>query len=92
MSDNAVVSHRQHGFTLGKSYLTNLISFCDKVTHLVDQERPVDVVYFGFSKDSKVLIVSLTVSLFWMELRDTARQVHNTLGEKLVVKSGFKEL
>lgn len=74
---------------MGKSYLTNLISFCDKVTHLVDQERPVDVVYFGFSKD---LIVSLTVSLFWMELRDMARQVHNTLGEKLVGKSGFKEL
>lgn len=51
MSDNAVISHRQHRFTMGKSHLTNLISFYDKVTHLVDQEKPVDVVYLGFSKD-----------------------------------------
>lgn len=33
---NAVIGHSQHGFTSGKSCLTNLNSFYSKVTHLVD--------------------------------------------------------
>lgn len=39
----------------GKSCLTNLISFYDKVAHLVDQGKPVDVVgffYFGKAFDT----------------------------------------
>ena len=30
--------------------MTNLISFCDLVTHLVDEVKAVDVVYLDFSK------------------------------------------
>ncbi|KAK4816551.1 hypothetical protein QYF61_017752 [Mycteria americana] len=41
LRDNAVIGHSQHRFTRGKSCL---ISFYDKVTHLVDQGRPVDVI------------------------------------------------
>ncbi|GAB0179547.1 mitochondrial enolase superfamily member 1 [Grus japonensis] len=33
-----------------RSCLTNLISFYDKVTHLVDERKAVDVVYLDFSK------------------------------------------
>ncbi|RMB98864.1 hypothetical protein DUI87_24408 [Hirundo rustica rustica] len=40
----------QHGFRRGRSCFTNLISFYDQVTHLVDAGRAVDVVYLDFSK------------------------------------------
>jgi len=40
----------QHGFMKGRSCLTNLISFYDQVTHLVDYRKAVDVVYLDFNK------------------------------------------
>ncbi|GAB0194988.1 mitochondrial enolase superfamily member 1 [Grus japonensis] len=40
----------QHRFMKGRSCLTNLISFYDKVIHLVDEGKAVDVVYLDFSK------------------------------------------
>ena len=41
---------RQHRFVKGRSCLTNLISFYDWVTRLVDEGKAVDVVYLDFSK------------------------------------------
>ena len=38
------------GFMRGRSCLTNLISFHDQVTHVVDEGKAVDVVYLDFSK------------------------------------------
>ncbi|KAF1522501.1 putative RNA-directed DNA polymerase from transposon X-element, partial [Eudyptula albosignata] len=48
--DNQGISPSQHGFTRGRSCLTNLISFYDQVTRLVDEGKAVDVVYLDFSK------------------------------------------
>ncbi|KAK4810486.1 hypothetical protein QYF61_004266 [Mycteria americana] len=42
LKDNAIIRHGQHGFTKGKSCLTNLISFYDKVTCLADEGKAVD--------------------------------------------------
>ena len=47
---NQGIRPSQHGFTNGRSCLTNLISFYDKVTHLMDEGKAVNVVYLYFSK------------------------------------------
>ena len=48
----------QHGFMKGRSCLTNLISFYDWVTRLVDEGKAVDVADLDFSK---AFDMSLTV-------------------------------
>jgi len=48
--DNAIIRYSQHGFTKGKSCLTNLISFYTKVSSLVDEGSVVEVVLLDFSK------------------------------------------
>ena len=50
IQDNQVIRPSQHGFMKGRSCLTNLISFYDKVTYLVDEGKAVDAVYLDFSK------------------------------------------
>jgi len=39
MKDNEGIRPSQHGFMKGRSCLTNLISFCDQMTHLLDEEK-----------------------------------------------------
>jgi len=50
VKDNQGITSSQHRFTKGRSCLTNLSSFSDQVTHLVDKGKAVDVVYMDFSK------------------------------------------
>ncbi|KAK4822937.1 hypothetical protein QYF61_023437 [Mycteria americana] len=47
---NQRIRPRQHRFRKGRSCLTNLISFFDQVTHLVDKGKSVGVIYLDFSK------------------------------------------
>jgi len=50
IQDNQVIRPSHHGFVKGRSCLTNLISFYDKMTRLVGEGKAVDVVYLDFSK------------------------------------------
>jgi len=50
VKDNQRIRSSQHRFMKGRSCLTNLISFYDQVTCLVDENKAVDVVYLYFSK------------------------------------------
>ncbi|CAM5078649.1 unnamed protein product [Natator depressus] len=44
------IRNSQHGFTKGKSCLTNLIAFYDEITGSVDEGKAVDLLFLDFSK------------------------------------------
>jgi len=50
VEEKKLIRSSQHGFTKGKSCLTNLIAFYDDMTGWVDERTAVDVVYLDFSK------------------------------------------
>ena len=50
LENNAVITRSQHGFVKNKSCQTNLISFFDQVTSLVNCGNAVDRIYLDFSK------------------------------------------
>ncbi|KAF4792237.1 hypothetical protein TURU_123236 [Turdus rufiventris] len=51
----------QHGFRKSRSCLTNLASFYDQVTRLVNEQKAVNVVYLDFSKAFEIVSDSMVL-------------------------------
>jgi ribonucleases P/MRP protein subunit RPP40 len=46
----SLIRDSQHGFTTGRSCLTNLLEFFEEVTFQIDESKPVDIIYLDFAK------------------------------------------
>ncbi|CAM5077298.1 unnamed protein product, partial [Eretmochelys imbricata] len=62
IEERKVIRNSQHGFTKGKSCLTNLIAFYDEITGNVDEGKVVDVLFLDFSKDFDTVSYSILAS------------------------------
>jgi len=50
LESNDLLFESQHGFRQGKSCLSNLLTFLDKVTTYIDDGNNIDVIYLDFVK------------------------------------------
>ncbi|CAM4437597.1 unnamed protein product [Lepidochelys kempii] len=81
LEERKVIRNSQHGFTKGKSCLTNLIAFYDKITGSVDEGKAVDVLFLDFIKAFDTVSHSILASKLKMYGLDewTIRWIENWL-------------
>ncbi|KAK4831130.1 hypothetical protein QYF61_015433 [Mycteria americana] len=81
MNNKKIIRISRHGFTKGKSCMTNLINFYDEMTVLVDKWRAVDIVYLNFRKAFDTVSHKILIEKLLMHGLDdqTVRLIENWL-------------
>ena len=54
-----LLNDTQHGFMRGRSCLTNLLTYMEGVTRMLDEGKNVDIIYLDFAKAFESLTRSL---------------------------------
>ncbi|PKU40859.1 rna-directed dna polymerase from mobile element jockey- hypothetical protein [Limosa lapponica baueri] len=91
LEEKKAIRSSQHGFTKGKSCLTNLIPFYDGMTGWMDEGRAVDVVSLDFSKAFDTVSHSILIAKLWKYRLEewTVRWIENWLkdrAQKVVIR------
>jgi hypothetical protein len=106
LETNQVIRDTQHGFRRGRSCVSNLMSFLDKVTGCIDQGDSVDAIFFDLAKAfdkvphqrlmAKIKAHGITGSLFdWVQQWILGRQqcvcIDGTKSDWLGITSGVPQ-
>ena len=62
MENKEVINDNQHGLTKGKSWLTNLVTFYNRVTALVDDGKGTYIIYLNLYKTLEAVLLNILFS------------------------------